>query len=164
MTLSEIFDTFTPGSPDFVRAVQKYCDFGMSDLEIRRVANDVFSAEQFLDEWRDEIWWKDGTSEIMDELFDAEEKHEDQSSVELIFPIQIFDGFDEIDRFNDETDFETYVRHQREIFRIPDRVSNDQIMNCLERVINLNETDVDVDPTVAVYRWNDDQLSELADS
>jgi hypothetical protein len=58
MTLEQIYREFTPGSKDFVSAVQEHCGFGASDEQIERIATKSMSAAEFLWIWENETWWE----------------------------------------------------------------------------------------------------------
>jgi len=51
MTLQDIFDTYTAGSPGFVAAVQTHCGFDISDEEIKRIAEIAKDAAEFEQIW-----------------------------------------------------------------------------------------------------------------
>jgi hypothetical protein len=51
MTLQDIYDNFTAGSPGFVNAVQSHCGFNMSDEEIKLIAELARNAAEFERIW-----------------------------------------------------------------------------------------------------------------
>jgi hypothetical protein len=61
MTLAEIYSEFAPGSPGFVRAVQKYCgaQFGCSNAEIERLGRACKTAAEFENDWSGDVYWTD---------------------------------------------------------------------------------------------------------
>ena len=59
MRISEIYDTYAPGSDEFVAAVQKHCAYDISADEIRRIAGKAMSGEAFDYHWSRESWWRD---------------------------------------------------------------------------------------------------------
>ena len=62
MNISEIFDTYTVGSPGFVGAVQTHCGFEASDSEIKRIASASSGPLTFQGIWENESWWDDEES------------------------------------------------------------------------------------------------------
>jgi hypothetical protein len=60
MTMSEIFDQFSKGSPGFIKAVQTYhSGYECSDDEIARIASRAADAAEFDTIWENEDWWAD---------------------------------------------------------------------------------------------------------
>lgn len=59
MTLVEIYEQFTAGSPGFCNAVDAHCGFNMTPSEVRRIGEKTSSAAEFERIWADEDWWKD---------------------------------------------------------------------------------------------------------
>lgn len=59
MTLAQIYAQFTPGSQGFCIAVADLCGFGISRDEIRRIAENSPTAEQFEAAWEGDDWWSD---------------------------------------------------------------------------------------------------------
>ena len=75
MSLDEIYDTYTPGSLGFIRAVQTHLSLSLqngpgggeshinqqlSDDEIGRIAHASANPEAFMHTWEHETWWLDG--------------------------------------------------------------------------------------------------------
>ena len=61
MRIFEIYETYAPGSDEFVAAVQQHCAYDISDDEIRRLATRAMSGEAFDYHWSAESWWRDGS-------------------------------------------------------------------------------------------------------
>lgn len=59
MTLLQIFDTYTAGSPGFCKAVQTHCGFNASLAEIKRIADLADTAEKFQQVWENDDSWTD---------------------------------------------------------------------------------------------------------
>ena len=59
MRIFEIYETYAPGSDEFVAAVQQHCAYDISDDEIRRISGRAMSGEAFDYHWSDETWWRD---------------------------------------------------------------------------------------------------------
>ena len=63
MTLSEIYNEFTPGSTGFCKAVASHCGFGTSDEETARIALAASTAEEFQSIWENKNWWTDANDD-----------------------------------------------------------------------------------------------------
>lgn len=59
MTLEQIFEEFTPGSVDFIKAVLTHGGMDISDSEIARLASECPTWWTFEDAWENETWWMD---------------------------------------------------------------------------------------------------------
>ncbi|MXZ44306.1 MAG: hypothetical protein F4Z01_04920 [Gammaproteobacteria bacterium] len=83
------------------------------------------------------------------------------------YPLHIFsEEFNQVIRFKDRESVESLIQSQRKIDGIPDSVTSEQIMQCLEPVDDLSvyrgdETGIKADPSVPVYQWNENCLYEL---
>lgn len=58
-TLETIYEDFTRGSNGFVKAVQTWCGFDMSNAEIERIAEKAETPDEFTRIWENETWWAD---------------------------------------------------------------------------------------------------------
>ena len=83
------------------------------------------------------------------------------------YPLHIYsEEFNQIIPFKDGENLESLIQSQRKINGIPDSVTNEHILQCLEPVDGLSvytsdETGIKADPSITVYQWNDDCLYEL---
>ena len=59
MTLEEIFDAHKRGSNAFTIAVEQHCGFDISRMEIVRLSNEAWNAEQFQAMYDNDDWWTD---------------------------------------------------------------------------------------------------------
>lgn len=59
MTLEEIYQHYTPGSPGFAIAVESHCGYGITRSEIQRIGEKAKTADEFQDQWENDDWWQD---------------------------------------------------------------------------------------------------------
>ena len=57
MTLTQIYNEFTPASAGFTIAVETHCGFCISRDEIERIAEQAETADEFESIWENEDWW-----------------------------------------------------------------------------------------------------------
>ena len=62
MTLTEIYDTYTPGSEGFCIAVETHCNLNVTREETARIAAASPDARSFKATWEEMDWWKEDTS------------------------------------------------------------------------------------------------------
>lgn len=59
MTITEIYENYTPGSQGFCIAVETHCGYEISREEIERISNRAGTAESFDMIFNDEAYWTD---------------------------------------------------------------------------------------------------------
>lgn len=59
MTLTQIYENYTPGSRGFAGAVRDHTGFGLSMNEIIRISKVAKNAAEFGEVWANEDWWTD---------------------------------------------------------------------------------------------------------
>ena len=57
MTLTEIYDEYTPASEGFIIAVETHCGFFIDRDQIERIAERAKNASEFQNIWENEDWW-----------------------------------------------------------------------------------------------------------
>ena len=143
MTLEDIFETFTPGSKDFVNAVQTHRDFQISDDEIVRIAKKSDGSDDFEHIYHSENWWEDQNVIRQDleslqvklqeikRLLEQEENKRNLSLKTQVFKMnaEIFDLTIKLLEDFEKKEKEMVERHIK--ITLSDGVSNDDIVETL---------------------------------
>lgn len=161
MTLVEIFATYATGTTEFVQAIQRHCDFGLSDREIERIVKEVQTAKLFKIQLEEEVWWMDAIYNEEEEVKHAEEKSETLSLLKFKYPVYMFHGYHNLLKYKNKAEFGAYIEVMRKKFGIPDKTSMEQVLQCLVLANYLKQPSDGLDPNDDVYLWDELPLMKL---